>query len=84
MTCDITGALFVKVMELSLGVPETLPIPVIGFAARRTDGDELAGDELETHGEIADIAWFGPDELPTEIREFEQNRAHLRSLVGNE
>jgi 8-oxo-dGTP pyrophosphatase MutT (NUDIX family) len=84
VTCDITGVLFVKVMELSLGMPETLPIPVIGFTARRTGGDELAGDELKTHGEIADIAWFGPDELPTEMREYEQNRAHLRSPVGNE
>ncbi len=80
--CDITGVLFVKVMEVALDAPETLPIPVIGFTARPTGGDAFTVDELETHDEITDIAWFGPDELPTEMREYERKRAHLRSLVG--
>jgi hypothetical protein len=36
--------------------------------------------------EITDLAWFGPDELPTELRNYEQKHAHLvsRSDAAND
>ena len=66
-------------MELTLDAPERLPIPVVGFAVRPVGGDELAEAEIERHGEITDLEWFAPDELPTELRNYEQKHAHLVS-----
>ena len=79
--CEITDALFIQLMEIALDAPERLPIPVIGFTARRAGGDELAGTDIERHDEITDLAWFGPDELPTELRNYGQKHAHLVSLA---
>ena len=78
--CELTGVLHARLMEIDLGEPETLPVPVVEFTARPVGGQELTGDEIEEHGEIGDLRWFGPDELPTHVREYEQKLAHLRSL----
>lgn len=67
-------------MEIDLGEPELLPIPVVGFTGRVVGGEEFAEDEIEDHGEIGDLDWFSPDELPSEIREYEQKMSYLRSL----
>lgn len=77
--CELTGVLHTRLMELDLGHPELLAIPVVEFTGRPVGGEALAGDEIEDHGEISDLDWFGPDELPSEIREYEQKMAHLRS-----
>jgi 8-oxo-dGTP pyrophosphatase MutT (NUDIX family) len=77
--CEITDVLFAQLMEISLDAPERLPIPVVGFTARPVGGDELADAAVERHDEITDLAWFGPDELPTELRNYEQKHAHLVS-----
>lgn len=79
IACEITDVLFAQLMEFSLDAPERLPIPVVGFTARSVGGDELAEPEIERHGEITDLAWFGPDELPTELRNYEQKHGHLAS-----
>lgn len=79
--CEITDALFMQSMELALDAPERLPIPVVGFVARPTGGDELAGTEIERHDEITDLAWFEPAELPTELRNYEQKHTHLVSVA---
>jgi len=78
--CELTGVLHTRLMEIDLGAPERLPIPVVEFTARPVGGAELTDDEVEAHGEISDLDWFGPEELPSEIREYEQKRAHLRSV----
>ena len=80
--CDLTGVLFVQLMEINLDAPETLPIPIISFTGVRSGGEELSGDDIENHEEITDLAWFGPDELPTEVRNYEQKHSHLRSLAN--
>jgi hypothetical protein len=67
-------------MELDLGEPELLAIPVVEFTGRVVGGEALAGEEIAAHGEISDLDWFGPDKLPSEVREYEQNVAYLRSL----
>ena len=77
--CEITGVLFAQLMELSLDAPERLPIPVVGFTARPVGGEELAGAAIQEHDEISDLAWFGSDELPTELRNYEQKHAYLAS-----
>ena len=78
---EITGVLLTRSMEVRLNAPETLPIPVAVFTARRTGGDELAGVPLEENDEVTDIAWFGPDDLPTDLRGYEWKHAHLESLA---
>lgn len=78
--CELTGVLHTRLMEVDLGAPELLPIPVVEFTGRPVGGEELAESEVEDHGEIGDLDWFGPDELPAEIREYEQKVVHLRSL----
>lgn len=80
--CDLTGVLFVQLMEINLDTPETLPIPIISFTGVRIGGDELSGGDIEDHEEITDLAWFGPDELPTEVRNYEQKHSHLLSLTN--
>jgi 8-oxo-dGTP pyrophosphatase MutT (NUDIX family) len=80
--CEITDVLFAQLMELSLDTPERLPIPVVGFTARPVGGDELAGADVERHDEITDLAWFDSDELPSELRNYEQKHAHLVSHSG--
>jgi 8-oxo-dGTP pyrophosphatase MutT (NUDIX family) len=80
--CEITGVLHGRLMEIDLGEPETLPIPVATFTGRPVGGEELAGEEIEDHGEITDLAWFGPEELP-EIREYEGKYEYLTSLPAN-
>ncbi|MFC7078959.1 NUDIX hydrolase [Halorussus caseinilyticus] len=77
--CELTDVLFVRTMALELGAPETLPIPTVVFAGRPVGGDELGDGELADHGEVADLAWFGADELP-DIREYDRKHAYLRSL----
>jgi 8-oxo-dGTP pyrophosphatase MutT (NUDIX family) len=77
--CEITDVLFAQTMEFCLDAPERLPIPVVGFTARPVGGDELAGVEIERHDEITDLTWFEPDELPTELRNYEQKHAPLVS-----
>lgn len=80
---EITGVLHVRLMEVDLEEPETLPVPVATFTGRPVGGEELAGEEIDGHPEITDLAWFGPGELP-EIREYEQKYEYLRSLAdGN-
>ena len=79
IACEITDVLFAQLMEFSLDAPERLPIPVVGFTARPVGGDELAGVEVERHDEITDLAWFDSDELPRELRNYEQKHAHLVS-----
>ncbi|EMA48292.1 MutT/NUDIX family protein [Halococcus morrhuae DSM 1307] len=77
--CEITDVLFAQTMELRLDAPERLPIPVVGFTARPVGGDELVGVEVERHDEITDLTWFEPDELPSELRNYERKHAHLVS-----
>ena len=79
--CEITGPLCARLMEVDLGFPETLPIPVMTFTARPVGGTELAGSDIEDHDEITDLRWFGHDELPTHVREYDQKHAHLQSLA---
>ncbi|WP_158058190.1 NUDIX hydrolase [Halorussus halophilus] len=80
--CEITGVLFVRTMELDLGVPEHLPIPVAVFTGRPTDdGTGLSESEIESHEEISDLAWLTADELPTELRGYEQKYEYLQSLT---
>jgi 8-oxo-dGTP pyrophosphatase MutT (NUDIX family) len=79
--CELAGVLLVRRMEVDLGYPETLPVPVVVFSGRPAGGDELAGDGLAEHDEVSDVAWFGPDELPTDIRAYERKREHLASLA---
>ncbi|WP_170977409.1 NUDIX hydrolase [Halorussus salinisoli] len=78
--CELTGVLHTRLMEIDLGEPELLPVPIAEFTGRVVGGAELTGDDIEDHGEISDLDWFGPEELPTEIREYDQKRTHLRSL----
>ena len=78
--CELTGVLHTRLMEIDLGEPELLPIPVVEFTGRPVGGEELAGDDVESHGEISDLDWFGPDDLSTDVREYDQKVAHLRSL----
>jgi 8-oxo-dGTP pyrophosphatase MutT (NUDIX family) len=78
--CELTGVLHTRLMQIDLGESELLPVPVVEFTGRPVGGEALAGDEVENHGEITDLDWFGPDELPTEVREYEQKVAHLRAL----
>ena len=80
--CDLTGVLFVQLMEINLGASETLPIPIISFTGVRSGGEELSGGDIEDNEEITDLAWFGPDELPTEVRNYAQKHSHLRSLAN--
>ena len=80
--CEITGVLHARLMEVNLGEPETLPIPVATYAGRPVGGEAFAGEEIEDHGEITDLAWFGPEELP-EVREYEQKYEYLASLPAN-
>lgn len=80
---EITDVLHVRLMEVDLGEPETLPVPVATFTGRPVDGEELSGGEIDDHPEITDLAWFGPEELP-EIREYEQKYEHLRSLADGD
>ncbi|UPW01902.1 NUDIX domain-containing protein [Halorussus gelatinilyticus] len=82
--CELTGVLQTRLMELDLGEPELLPIPVVEFTGRVAGGEELAGDEIDAHGGVSDLDWFGPDELPSHVREYEQKVAHLRSLDRRE
>jgi 8-oxo-dGTP pyrophosphatase MutT (NUDIX family) len=81
--CNLTGVLFVQLMEINLNAPETLPIPIISFTGEHSGGDELAGSEIEAHEEITDLAWFGPNDLPTEVRNYEQKHPHLLSLADS-
>lgn len=67
-------------MEVDLGAPELLPIPVVEFTGQIVGGQALSDDEIEAHDEVSDLDWFGPQELPTEIREYDQKYDHLRSL----
>lgn len=79
--CELTGVLQTRLMQIDLGVPELLAVPVVEFTGRPVGGAALAESEVEAHGEISDLDWFGPDDLPPEIREYEQKRAHLRSMA---
>lgn len=82
--CEITDALFVHPMELDLGIPETLPIPVVVFTGRPIDSDgELSGAEIESHEEITDLTWFDAEELPRELRDYEQKYEYLKTLTEN-
>jgi len=79
--CEVLGVLFARLLEVELGQSSddalpTLPVPVVSFTARPVGGEELAGDDLRDHDEVADVAWFAPDELP-DLREHEQIIAHL-------
>jgi len=78
--CELTGVLQTRLLELDLGEPELLAIPVVEFTGRVVGGEALAGEEIADHGEISDLDWFGPDELPNEVRGYEQKVAHLRSI----
>lgn len=80
--CNLTGVLFVQLMEINLDASESLPIPIISFTGVRTGGEELSGGGIEDHEEITDLAWFGPDELPTEVRNHEQKHSYLLSLAN--
>ncbi|WP_440007755.1 NUDIX hydrolase [Halomicrococcus sp. SG-WS-1] len=80
--CELTDVLFVRRMEVDLGRSETLPIPVVAFTARRTGGVELDADALDDHEEVADVRWFEPAAVPTDLREYETIRAHLDTLDG--
>lgn len=77
---EITGVLFTRLMEIDLGGPEPLPVPVAGFTARRTGGKELDGTDLEENEEVTDVRWFEPDELPTGLREYEWKHPYIESL----
>ena len=79
--CELTGVLHTRLMEIDLGAPELLPIPIVGFTGRPVGGAALTDSEIESHGEISDLDWFGPDELPTEIREYDRKLAHLQSVA---
>lgn len=78
---EITGVLLTRLMEVRLEAPETLPIPVVVFTAQPTGGEVLEGSELEQNQEVTDIAWFGPDDLPTELRGYEWKHSYLESLA---
>ncbi len=80
INCLVTDALFVRTMEVSFGEPETLPIPVFVFAATPVDGETFDDEALVEHEEVDDVAWFGPGELPDEIREREHVLAHQRTV----
>lgn len=80
---EATRPLFARTMELDLGEPERLPIPVVEFAARPVGGDAFDDATVEAHGEIEAVAWFGPDELPGSLRAYDRKREHLASLAGD-
>ena len=80
---EITGVLLTRLMEIRLDAPETLPIPVVVFTGRPTGGEVLEGSELEQNHEVTDIAWFGPDELPTDLRGYEWKHSYLESLTDS-
>lgn len=79
---ELLDVLHARFMEVDLGEPETLPIPVVGFTARPVGGDQLQGEAIENHDEISDLAWFSSEELP-EIREYEKKLSYLQSLDAN-
>ncbi|WP_132058214.1 NUDIX hydrolase [Halorussus amylolyticus] len=79
--CELTGVLHTRMMEIDLGAPELLPVPVVEFTGRPVGGAALTDAEIKAHDEISDLAWFGADELPTEIREYDQKHDHLQSLA---
>lgn len=79
----ITGVLLTRLMEIRLDAPETLPIPIAVFTAQPTGGEVLAGTELEQNHEVTDIAWFGPEELPTNLRGYEWKHAYLETLTDS-
>lgn len=76
---EILDVLHTRLMEVNLGEPETLPIPVVGFTARPVGGEALREEGIDDHDEISALAWFGPDDLP-EMREYDTKLAYLRSL----
>lgn len=77
---EITGLLFTRLMEIDLGGPEPLPIPVAVFTARQTGGEELDGPDLEESEEVSDVRWFELNELPADLRGYEWKHSHLESL----
>lgn len=79
--CEITGVLFARLMNVDLGGPEPLPIPVIVFTAEPSGGAELSEAEIEANPEITDLTWFGHEELPEEMREYTRKHDYLRSLA---
>ncbi|PSP79004.1 hypothetical protein BRC81_05900 [Halobacteriales archaeon QS_1_68_20] len=77
---ELTGVLLTRLMEIHLGEPEKLPVPVVVFTADPAGGAVLDDDAVADHGEVTDLAWFGPEELPEAIREREQVLAHQRAV----
>lgn len=75
--CELTGVLFARLMEVTYDVSETLPIPVVVFTADRVGGSELDGEDLSANEEVTDVAWFEPDEIPTDLREYERKHEHV-------
>lgn len=87
----LTRVLYVRTMELDLGAPERLPIPVVIFGAEpaeeaesMTSGSsdssgpiELDPDAVETPEEVERIEWFAPDEIPDDLRDHDVLMRHL-------
>lgn len=80
---EITGVLLTRLMEIRLDAPETLPIPIAVFTAQPIGGELLDGTELEQNDEVTDIMWFGPKELPTNLRGYEWKHAYLETLTDS-
>lgn len=63
---ELTGLLYTRLVEHDYGEPEVATLPMAVFTARKTGGSLRVPDRTIPDGrdEIADVAWFGPVELP--------------------
>jgi len=75
---DLTGVLYARELHLDYD-PERVPIPVVVFTAERVEGRRAVPNHQVPSGEpeIVDARWFGPGELPEDLRDRELVREHL-------
>ncbi|SFK87701.1 ADP-ribose pyrophosphatase YjhB, NUDIX family [Halogranum rubrum] len=77
ITPTVVEPLYRLTMELDLGYDETLPIPVFVFVGEPAEGSVASADAVETPGEVDDVGWFSPSNLPEEFRDRKLVLKHL-------
>lgn len=76
----ITGVLFHREFALDYGHDRLVRLPAVVFTGQKTGGRRAVPARRTGFGppEITDVRWFGPEELPPDVRD----REWLRELLG--
>lgn len=74
----LTGLLYTRLVEYDYGEPEPATLPMAVFTGRQVGGSLRVPDRTIPDGrdEIADVRWFGVDDLPETTLDYEWVLAH--------